>query len=151
MKVITLWQPWASFIAFGWKSIETRTHNKFESLKGNRIAIHAGKNWDKDWWILTADYLDLDQKRKIDLMKIENKIPFDKIICSCFVKDYKIPLTNEDEIKALIECKTTRAGLILTDVVEFHTPTTPVKEKHLTAKGSPAEKICHQGIWNYDL
>jgi predicted transcriptional regulator len=42
MKVITLWQPWASFIALGWKTIETRTHDRFKNLVCERIAIHAG-------------------------------------------------------------------------------------------------------------
>jgi len=48
MKAVTLWQPWASLIALGLKSIETRRHNRFASLKGQRIAIHAGYRFDSD-------------------------------------------------------------------------------------------------------
>jgi hypothetical protein len=47
MKAITLHQPWASLIAFGLKTIETRTHDRFRGLVGQTIAIHAGQKWDK--------------------------------------------------------------------------------------------------------
>lgn len=39
MKIITLWQPWASAIAFGWKRNETRSWST--NYRG-AIAIHAG-------------------------------------------------------------------------------------------------------------
>lgn len=42
MKAITLHQPWASLVAFGLKTIETRTHDRFRSLVGQTIAIHGG-------------------------------------------------------------------------------------------------------------
>lgn len=41
MPVLTLWQPWASLVAVGVKSIETRSWAAPESLVGGRIAIHA--------------------------------------------------------------------------------------------------------------
>jgi hypothetical protein len=44
--VITLYQPWATWIMRGWKTIETRTHNKFESLIHKTILIHAGQTTD---------------------------------------------------------------------------------------------------------
>lgn len=43
MKAITLYQPYASLVAYGLKSIETREHARFRSLAGATIAIHAGK------------------------------------------------------------------------------------------------------------
>ena len=46
MKAITLWQPWATFVAMKWKPIETRTHERFKGLKGQRIAIHAAQKLD---------------------------------------------------------------------------------------------------------
>ena len=42
MKAVTLYQPWASLIAEGIKTIETRSWRPNESLIGERIAIHAG-------------------------------------------------------------------------------------------------------------
>ncbi len=47
MKAITLHQPWASLIAYGYKMIETRTHARFSGLVGERIAIHAGLTYDR--------------------------------------------------------------------------------------------------------
>ncbi|RLC21605.1 MAG: hypothetical protein DRH56_09415 [Deltaproteobacteria bacterium] len=48
MKAISLHQPWATFIAFGWKTIETRDHDRFRSLAGTRIAIHGAKTVEKE-------------------------------------------------------------------------------------------------------
>lgn len=44
MKALTLHQPYASLIARGVKTIETRTWPAPAGLIGERIAIHAGKN-----------------------------------------------------------------------------------------------------------
>ncbi len=41
MKAITLWQPWASLVAAGVKTIETRSWRAPANLIGERIAIHA--------------------------------------------------------------------------------------------------------------
>ena len=42
LRAITLWQPWASAIALGWKGIETRGRR---TLHRGPIAIHAAKVW----------------------------------------------------------------------------------------------------------
>ena len=44
MPALTLWQPWASLIAIGAKSIETRSWPAPAGLVGERIAIHAAAN-----------------------------------------------------------------------------------------------------------
>lgn len=45
MIALTLWQPWASAIATGYKRFETRTwHTKHRGL----LAIHAGRNTSTD-------------------------------------------------------------------------------------------------------
>ena len=41
MRALTLWQPWASAVAVGLKSIETRSWPAPASLIGERLAIHA--------------------------------------------------------------------------------------------------------------
>ena len=43
MKAKTLWQPWASLIAYGYKTVETRGYAPPAELIGQRIAIHAAK------------------------------------------------------------------------------------------------------------
>ena len=40
---ITLHQPWATLIALGIKSVETRSWPAPARLVGQRIAVHAGK------------------------------------------------------------------------------------------------------------
>ena len=47
MKAITLHQPWASLIADGRKTIETRSWVPPKRMIGQRIAIHAGQKVDK--------------------------------------------------------------------------------------------------------
>lgn len=53
MYAISLYQPWASFIAVGIKQFETRDWKPPRHLIGNRIAIHAAKKAvtrdDRDW------------------------------------------------------------------------------------------------------
>lgn len=41
MKIISLWEPWASLVALGWKMIETRSWST--GYRGD-VAIHAAKN-----------------------------------------------------------------------------------------------------------
>ena len=51
---ITLWQPWASLIAYGAKPFEFRRWCAPKRLWGKRIAIHAAKrpvnSDDREWW-----------------------------------------------------------------------------------------------------
>jgi len=44
MKIISIWQPWASLIVHGFKTIETRSWNAPKSVIGQRIGIAATKN-----------------------------------------------------------------------------------------------------------
>jgi len=48
IPAISLAQPWASWVALGWKTIETRCHNGFAGLVGRRLAICASKTWDRE-------------------------------------------------------------------------------------------------------
>jgi hypothetical protein len=54
LPAISLWQPWASFIAIGVKKYETRHWAAPSRLIGKRIAIHAAKRKpekdDIEWW-----------------------------------------------------------------------------------------------------
>jgi len=55
MKALSLWQPWASAMALGLKSIETRHWST--SYRGP-MAIHAAKRWTRDereWGAEMAD------------------------------------------------------------------------------------------------
>lgn len=50
MKSLTLWQPWATLIIHGPKRIENRTWAPPHFVMNQRIAIHAGKKFQKDVW-----------------------------------------------------------------------------------------------------
>jgi hypothetical protein len=144
MKTITLWQPWASFIAWGWKSIETRTHIRFRHLIGQTIGIHAGLHWDKDWKLLAGKYLAENQIKKIYDLKgdFQQNIFCNtndsnirgSIICTAWVESFD-KLEKYHSTRALIDCEfTTRFGLFL-PVINIIQP--------IPIKG-------HQGAWNYD-
>ncbi len=46
MYSLTLWQPWAYFVACVEKLVENRPWEPPRSLLNQRFAIHAGKKWD---------------------------------------------------------------------------------------------------------
>ena len=43
MRALTLHQPWAQLMVWGYKNVETRAWAAPRNLMGRRIAIHAGK------------------------------------------------------------------------------------------------------------
>lgn len=118
--IISLWQPWAQWVALGWKTIETRTHAKFKGLAGKRIGIHAAQRWDKDAHhlaqpFLTAEQLTATKFPPYGLLAAFADAP-GKVICTAFVKEHKA-LSVADEQAALIECESTmRFGLVLEDI-----------------------------------
>lgn len=48
MKALTLWQPWAWWVASGQKPVENRPWKPPASAIGTTIAIHAGQRYDCD-------------------------------------------------------------------------------------------------------
>lgn len=50
MKALTLWQPWASLVIEGVKTIETRSWPCPPTLIGERIAIHAAAKRPRSEW-----------------------------------------------------------------------------------------------------
>ena len=45
MKCLSLWQPWASLMAYGAKGIETRS---WDTAYRGPLLIHAAKKWDRE-------------------------------------------------------------------------------------------------------
>lgn len=127
MPIISLWMPWANWVALGWKTIETRTHRRFACLEGKRIGIHATAKWDESAIGVAADYLTDEQFSTSDrFLRIGQAI-----ICTAFVRHFR-QLTAEDSRDALIDCfNVQRYGLVLTDVQTIEA---------IPAKGK-------QGIW----
>ncbi len=126
--VITLYQPWATWIMRGWKTIETRTHNRFACLDKKTILIHAGQKTDAS--AINNPYLTKEQ-----LLYEPDEMVNGYILGSAYSL-YLGCLDPEDSVNALIECKTLRYGLLLENVEKFKEPI-PVKGE--------------MGIWYYDL
>lgn len=132
LPTITLWEPWASLIAFtDFKLIETRTHNRFAGLKHKRIAIHVARRFDPNAVDQILRY-SAEASRFVREM-IAGKMN-GKILCTIFVEEAR-PLRAADSRKALCDCSDGDLfGLILGRKKEF--------EKPFEAKG-------HQGIWTW--
>ncbi len=127
--VITLYQPWATWIMREWKTIETRTHNRFGCLLGKTILIHAGMNTDAD--AINNPYLTKEQ-----LVYEPEEVVNGYILGSAFVKSFG-KLSSAHSQKALIDCeKTDRWGLYLSNIDKFKEPI-PVKGE--------------MGIWYFDF
>ncbi len=137
MKAITVHQPWASLIAHGYKTIETRTHNQFANLKGLRIAIHAGKTFDTTAREYAGRYL---WRRGKEIWSAAHPLlnqlgcPLGMVVCTALVADVRPCAPNADNDKAL--CDTDGLyGLVLTDVRRLDPPV-PVRGQ--------------QGAWNWE-
>jgi hypothetical protein len=113
---ITLWRPWANWVALGWKPIETRLHDRFRSFKGRRIAIHAGQKFDWSAVKAAIPYLDDDRNAKARLLGFPQTAG--RIVCTAMVEDARW-LDDGDSARALIDCGSVRRfGLVLADVRE---------------------------------
>lgn len=130
LPVITLYQPWATWIMRGWKSIETRTHDRFACLKGKTILIHAGQRTDDSEAVIHNPYLS-----KEEILRDPDEVVNGYILGTARVYNARW-LWPTDSIWALIECETKRFGLELDAIKKFETP--------IPEKGE-------MGIWYYDL
>lgn len=128
LPVITLYQPWATWIMRGWKTIETRTHNRFACLNHKTILIHAGMTTDAA--AINNPYLSKEQ-----LLHAPDEMVNGFILGSAYAL-YLGCLDPDDGVNALIECETLRYGLLLDNINVFKEPI-PVKGE--------------MGIWYYDL
>lgn len=129
--VITLYQPWATWIMRGWKTIETRTHDRFSSLKGKTILIHSGMTVDGSDYVIRNPYLTTEQ-----ILFNPDEVVSGFILGSVYVAESK-PLDHSHSKASLIDCeKTQRFGLFLENAFKFDQPI-PVKGE--------------MGIWYFDM
>ena len=143
MKAITLWQPWASWVAWGWKTVETRIHNRFRSLAGERIAIHAGRHWDGNALKVAQLYMHAGQvARHFEIIEsAERDYPCGAIVALATVTDADWnPATtswasrHSFDVEAL--CPTYRMFCLhLDEVVALQQP--------ISIRG-------HQGLWHWN-
>jgi len=156
MKAISLWQPWASWIAWRLKTVETRGHKRFAGLVGQRIALHAALRFDVTALDEAAPYLRAiiadyqarqDHGRGYADLQVELArralrecsrlmLPMGRIVATVFVEGHRA-LTETDSPAALCDCSPEagmRYGLVLTEVREV-LPTTPFGRRRPGGRG----------------
>lgn len=114
IPVIQLWQPWASWVIEGWKTVETRTHNNFAWMLNHKVAVHACQKWDNKAIGLAKEYLtDKQIKETEEFRNLRGKILGTAFVCNYF------KLTKDYSKYALIDCEhTIRYGLILENIIK---------------------------------
>lgn len=114
MRAVTLHQPWATWVAWGWKTIETRTHDKLAFLVGGRIAIHAGAAYDSGAMDMARDYM---SSTMLERMSVAAPSEFVRgtVVATAFVWKHR-RLTAADNQAALTDAEG-RSGLVLIDIV----------------------------------
>ena len=70
MKAISLWQPWASALASGTKTFETRSWPCPRSIVGQMVAIHAAKHYGSEEKTYTEHF-----RKTMQLTGIEDDPP----------------------------------------------------------------------------
>ena len=129
LPVITLYQPWATWIIRGWKTIETRTHNRFACLNHKTILIHAGLTTDAA--AINNPYLTKEQ-----LLQEPDEVVNGFILGSAYVDATGLLCGDDYENKAALIYTKDKYGLFLEKIVKFKEPI-PVKGE--------------VGIWYFDL
>lgn len=121
---ISLHRPWALWVREGWKTIETRTHERFRGLDGKQIAIHASQKWEADvaerayaqGWLTSGQFEQTLQWQAADAMR-------GQVVALATVNGAGwLSSQASHERKALIECRTARFGLYLRDIVPVNGP-----------------------------
>ena len=130
MNVISLWQPWATWIAAGLKTIETRRHNRLAGLVGQRIGIHAAVTYDEGAWTVAGRYIGARERRIASSLEY----PRGAVVCTGYCCGARLLGSRSyDSYGALCDCDGRELyGLFLADVEPVLPP--------LPARG-------HRGIW----
>lgn len=118
LPCITLWRPWAGWVALGYKTIETRTHRRFAKLAGQRIGIIAANKHDPQALLLADPWWPMPT-----MLTAEGGVHVQTgLVCTAQVVEHR-GLTAPDSRAALIDCGTVeRWGLVLEDVRMQHDP-----------------------------
>jgi len=112
MRAVSLWQPWASFIARGLKTIETRDWTWLPTdLVGTRLAIHAAKRWDT-WWNDCEQFFGFGR----------HDLPSGAVVAHALVEKVERLHGGADQRKAAMCDCAGRVGIFLADVVRLDPP-----------------------------
>lgn len=119
LPALSLWRPWAGWVAGGRKTIETRLHSRWHALAGKWIAIHAAQRWDSAAVALANEVIP----------PWEDYLPARRedhaagcVVAVAHVREARW-LTAADSLLALIDCSNTRRfGFLLDRVLRLVTP-----------------------------
>lgn len=128
---ITLYQPWATWIMRGWKTIETRTHNRFACLNHKTILIHAGLTTDGSELTTKNPYLTKEQ-----ICYEPDEMVNGYILGSAYVDATGLLCGDDYENKAALIYTMDRYGLFLENIKKLKEP--------IYVKGEV-------GIWYFDM
>ena len=156
MDAISIRNPWALWIAWGWKPVETRSGKRMRLYVGKRIAIHAGKLMDPRALSLADPYLTEYQRDKTlqELGKAyaENRRKitdprFGAVICTAYAEKHR-KLTVKDELYALFDCAGLW-GLFLSDIQVLSRPLPwRGQQSSFTVPDELIEEACEEGGWD---
>lgn len=145
MKAITIWQPWASLMALGFKEIETRSWKAPSSIINNKVAIHAAKKIiPLQDFLNSLEGLDTNQKNNIIQTIIQEygayeKMPTGAIVATGILSDVQPAEVLRKKIlpleRACGDYSDNRFGWIFKGTFKL--------EKPMPAKGM-------QRLWNWD-
>ena len=127
IPAITLYDPWATWVARKLKGIETRTHCRFRRLVGKWIAIHAGLRFDSTAYAAATRYRGLAE---LEMRELHPGC----VIALAHVDRFR-ELTAADSALALIDCGSVKRYGLFFDKVE------PL--------GTPIQAVGHQGVWTW--
>lgn len=117
MKAISLWQPWATAMAIGLKSIETRHWST--NVRG-LIAIHAAKQWqlpEREW---AAELAELHDAPAIANPPLGRLVAVGKLVAVKRTED--LISTISDAEKTFGNYEPRRFGWIFQDIVALPAP-----------------------------
>lgn len=113
MKAISLWQPWASAIALGHKTIETR---HWHTIYRGPLAIHAAKRFDRGQRKFAGE--------ERALGRMPDRLPLGQIVAVCTLADVRP--TEDLDVSGLErmygDFHPGRFGWILTDIRPLPAP-----------------------------
>lgn len=141
MKALTLWQPWASAIAWGLKRFETRSW-KTDYL--GYLAIHAAKRWSPEQQLFAAEPLlkpfvgseKLPLGAVVCIVELQGCLPTQEVLQALYAVDGRGRSTRAVYEELLGDYSFGRWAWKLELVEVFDEP--------IPARG-------HQGLWDWDV
>ena len=147
MKSLTLHQPWASLIAHGVKSIETRSWAPPQSLIGQRIAIHAGKTR------VVSGRLHTDTLSAIARLfgeEWEKDIPKGAVVATALLKDAR-QVRFQTYARRVLASSPSYTGWVEPDPYgDFSTGRWLWLLEDVEPCNPPVPAVGHQGLWDWE-